>query len=119
MTSKSLTEMKTKVNQSIKKQKAENNQIQQLTQQVEELQGNLQQTQQQLQQAQQKVEQLNETRLQLEQQKIKLQNEVDMFKAKTDRTFKENQAENDTKRTKIELMQLYDGNPYNDKVLDI
>jgi len=27
-----------------------------------------------------------------------------MFKAKTDRTFKENKAENDTKRTEIELM---------------
>jgi len=27
-----------------------------------------------------------------------------MFKAKTDRTFKEAQAENDTKRTEIELM---------------
>lgn len=119
MTSKSLTEMKAKVNQSIKKLKAENNQIQQLTQQVEELQGNLQQTSQQLQQAQQKIEQLNEAKLQLEQQKIKLQNEVDMFNAKTERSFKENKAENDTKRTEIELMQLYDGNPYNDRVKDI
>ena len=119
ITSKSLTEMKTKVNQSIKKQRAENNQIQQLTQQVEELQGNLQQASQQLQQAQQKIEQLNEIKLQLEKQKIQLQNEVDMFKAKTDRTFKEAQAENDTKRTQIELMQLYDGNPYNDEVKNI
>ena len=119
ITSKSLTEMKTKVNQALRKQKAENNQIQQLTQQVEELQGNLQQTSQQLQQAQQKLEQLNEAKLQLEQQKIKLQNEVDMFKAKTDRTFKESQAENDTKRTQIELMQLYDGNPYNDEVKNV
>jgi hypothetical protein len=32
ITSKSLTEMKTKVNQALRKQKAENNQIQQLTQ---------------------------------------------------------------------------------------
>jgi len=41
MTAKSLTEMKVKVKKSIKKQKEENNQIQQLTQQVEELQNNL------------------------------------------------------------------------------
>ena len=119
ITSKSLTEMKSKVNKSIKKQKAEQNQIQQLTQQIEELQGNLQQTTQQLQQAQQKLEQLNETKLQLEQQKLKLQNEVDMFKAKTDRTYKESQAENDTKRTEIEMMQLYDGNPYNDQIKNL
>ena len=119
ITSKSLTEMKSKVNKSIKKQKAEQNQIQQLTQQIEELQGNLQQTTQQLQQAQQKLEQLNETKLQLEQQKLKLQNEVDMFKAKTDRTYKESQAENDSKRTEIEMMQLYDGNPYNDQIKNL
>ena len=119
MTAKSLTEMKVKVKQSIKKQKAENNQIQQLTQQVEELQNNLQQAQQQLQQAQSKIESLNESKLQIEQQKIQLQYQVDDYKAKTDRTFKETQAENDTKRTEIELMQLYDGNPYNDEVKNV
>ena len=119
MTAKGLTEMKTKVKQAIKKQKAENNQIQQLTQQVQELQNNLQQTSQQLQQAQNKITQLNEAKLQIEREKIQLQYQIDDYKAKTERTFKENQAENDTKRTEIELMQLYDNNPYNDKVRDI
>lgn len=119
MTAKSLTEMKTKVKQAMKKQKEENNQMQQLTQQVEELQNQLQQAQQQLQQAQSKIESLNEAKLQIEQQKIQLQYQVDDYKAKTDRTFKESQAENDTKRTEIELMQLYDGNPYNDEVKNI
>ena len=119
MSSKSLTEMKTKVKQSMKKQKEENNQIQQLTQQVQELQNNLQQAQQQLQQAQNKIESLNEAKLQIEQQKIQLQYQIDDYKAKTERTFKESQAENDTKRTQIELMQLYDGNPYNDQIKNI
>lgn len=119
MTAKSLTEMKTKVKQSMKKQKEENNQIQQLTQQVEELQNNLQQAQSQLQQAQSKIESLNEAKLQIEQQKIQLQFQIDDYKAKTERQFKETQAENDTKRTEIELMQLYDGNPYNDEVKNV
>lgn len=119
MSAKSLTELRTKVKQAIKKQKEENNQIQQLTQQVEELQNNLQQAQQQLQQAQSKIESLNEAKLQIEQQKIQLQYQVDDYKAKTDRNFKETQAENDTKRTEIELMQLYDGNPYNDEVKNV
>ena len=119
MSAKSLTEMKSAVNKSIKKQKEENNQIQQLTQQVEELQNNLQQAQQQLQQSQTKIEQLNEAKLQIEREKIQLQYKIDDFKNKTDRTFKETQAENDTKRTEIELMQLYDGNPYNDEVKNI
>lgn len=119
MTAKSLTEMKVKVKQAIKKQKEENNQIQQLTQQVQELQNNLQQTQQKLQQALQKVESLNEAKLQIEREKMQLQYQIDDYRNKTERTFKESQAENDTKRTQIELMQLYDGNPYNDEVKNI
>ena len=119
MTSKSLTEMKTTVKKSLRKQKEENNQMQQLAQQVEELQNNLQQAQQQLQQAQSKIESLNEAKLQIEREKNQMQFQLDDYKNKTDRTFKENQAENDTKRTEIELMQLYDGNPYNDKVRDV
>ena len=119
MTSKSLTEMKVKVKKAIKKQKEENNQLQQLAQQNQELQNQLKQMQQQLQQAQNKIESLNEAKLQIEQQKMQLQYKIDDYKAKTDRTFKENQAENDNKRTQIELMQLYDGNPYNDEVKNI
>ena len=119
MTAKSLSEMKSKVNKSIKKQKAENNQIQQLTQQVEELQNQLQQAQQQLQQAQSKIESLNEAKLQIEREKNQMQFQLDDYKNKTDRSFKETQAENDTKRTEIELMQLYDGNPYNDEVKNV
>ena len=119
MTAKGLTEMKSMVKKSIKKQKAENNQIQQLTQQVEELQNNLQQAQQQLQQAQSKIESLNEAKLQIEREKNQMQFQLDDYKNKTDRTFKESQAENDSKRTEIELMQLYDGNPYNDEVKNV
>lgn len=118
-TAKSLTEMKVRVKQAIKKQKQENNRIQQLTQQLEEAQNSLKQLSSQLQQAQSKIESLNEAKLQLEQQKIQLQYKIDDFKAKTERAFKESQAENDTKRTEIEFMQLYDGNPYNDKVRNV
>ena len=119
ITAKSLTDMKIKVKLAIQKQKQENNQLQQLTQQVEELQNQLQQTSKQLEQAQSKVEQLNEAKLQIEKDKIRLQYEVDTYKAQTERTFKESQAENDTKRTEIELLQLHDGNPYNDEVRNI
>lgn len=119
MTSKSLTDAKSIVKHAIKKQKEENNQIQKLTQQLEESQNQLQQMQQELQKSQQKLEQLNAQKLQIEQQKIQLQYQIEDFKAKTDRTYKESQAENDTKRTQIEYMQLYDGNPYNDEVKNI
>ena len=119
MSSKSITELRVKIKQAIKKQKEENNQLQQMSQQIQELSNNLQKAQQELQKAYSKIESLNEAKLQIEQQKIQLQYQIDDYKAKTDRTFKETQAENDTKRTEIELMQLHDGNPYNDEVKNI
>lgn len=119
LTSKSLSDMKLTVKKALKIQKQENNRLQQLTEQLEQAQSNLQQMQQQLQKAQSKIESLNETKLQLEQQRLKLENEVEMYKAQTDRDFKENKSENDTKRTEIELRQLADGNPYNDEVKNI
>lgn len=119
LTTKSLTDLKLKVQKALKAQKEENNQLGQLQQQAEELQQQLQQTQQQLQQAQGKIESLNEAKIQLENTKMQLSNELEWFKARTDRDFKVNQAENDTKRTDIEFLQLRDGNPYNDRIKDV
>lgn len=116
LTSKSLSDAKYKVQIAMKKQKEENNQIGQLQQQLQEAQQQLQQLQQQAQQAQQKIEQLNEQKLQLEQQKIQMDYQIEQYKAQTDRNYKTTTAENDTKRTEIELRQLQDGNPYNDDV---
>lgn len=119
ITSQSLTEMKSQVKKALKKQKEENNQLVQLSQQLEQATQELQKTQQELQKAQNKIESLNEAKIRLEQEKIRMNAEIEMFKAQTDRTFKENTAENDTKRTEIELLQLKDGNPYNDEVRNI
>ena len=119
LTSKSLTDLKTKVQKAMKQQKQENNQIGQLTQQAEQLQQQLQQTQQELQKALNKIQSLDESRLALERDKLRMSNELEWYKAQTDRQYKNTSAENDTKRTEIEARQLYDGNPYNDKVRQI
>ena len=39
-----------------------------------------------------------------------------MFQAQTDRTYKEAEIKIDQDKVKIEQAQLYDNNPYNDKV---
>ena len=116
MTARGLSEMKVTVKKALRKQKQENNILQKQQQQIEELQNALNNSKKQLQTALQKIDQLNQNKLELEKTKIQLENEVKMFEAKTDRTYKENKAENDTKRTEIEYLQLYDGNPYNDKI---
>ena len=90
-----------------------------MAQQNEQLQQQVQQLQQQLQQAQTKLESLNEAKLQLEQQKVDNERELGWFTAKSDARYKTAQAENDTKRTEVEVLQLYDNNPYNDKIKQV
>jgi hypothetical protein len=55
----------------------------------------------------------------LEAEKNKAEVELNWYKAKTDRQYKEAKAEQDAKRTRIELLQLHDGNPYNDEVVNL
>lgn len=119
LTSKSLSDLKYKVQKSMKLQKEENNQLMQLSQKLEESQQQLQQIQGELQKSQQKVQQLDEQRLKLEQEKINLDYQVNWFKAQTDRSYRDRQMDIEEKRTEVEIMQLRDGNPYNDKIKDI
>ena len=119
VTTKSISDFRSKVQKAIKKQKEENNQMMQLQQQNEQMQKELQQIQKQAQQLQNKVEQLNEAKIQLESQKAQMENEVAWYKAKTERQYRESVAEQDAKRTEIEMLQLHDNNPYNDKVVDV
>lgn len=116
MTAKSLSEIKFKVQKALQIQKEENNQIQQLQQKLEETTQQAQQMQKELEQAQKEIKTLNETKMQLEQQKMQLEYKVDWYKAQSDKSFKEGQLEIAKQRTAIELAQLHDGNPHNDKV---
>ena len=119
LTCTSLTDYKLKLRKAIKKQHQENSQIQQLQQQLQQMQQELKQTQQELQKAQTKVQQLNEAKLQIESEKNKATIELEWFKARTDRAYKEKLQEEQSKRTDIEVAQLHDGNPYNDRIKQI
>ena len=119
ITCKSLTEAKYAIKMAIKKQKEEQNVIGQLQQQVQQLQGELQNAQKELQKYQQKVEELNEAKLQIESAKQKADAEIRRYEAQTDRDYKQKRNENDLLRTKVEIEQLHDGNPYNDTMRQI
>lgn len=116
ITSKSIPDLKYKVKRAMRIQKDENNQIQQLTQQLEELQKQLQDTSNQLQKSQNEIAKLNQTKLQLEQQDIQMKYQLEWYKAHTERDYKEATAEEQKRRTEVEILQLTDGNPYNDKL---
>lgn len=119
VTSKSIPDLKYKIKKAMQTQKEENNQIQQLGQQNQQLQQQLQELQKQLQVAQNKVESLNQAKLQLEQKQLEQKYKIEMYKADTERSFKEATIEEQKKRTKVEIAQLTDGNPYNDKIRQI
>lgn len=119
VTSKSIPDLKYKIKKAMQTQKEENNQIQQLEQQNQQLQQQLQELQKQLQIAQNKVESLNQAKLQLEKKQLEQKYKIEMYKADTERSFKEATIEEQKKRTKVEIAQLTDGNPYNDKIRQI
>lgn len=119
VTCKSIPDLKYKIKKAMQIQKDENSQLQQLTQQVEQLQEQLQNASKQLEQAQQQVQSLNQAKLQLEQQDLKMRSQIEWYKAQTDRTYKEATAEEQKRRTDAELSQMYDGNPYNDKIRNV
>lgn len=119
ITSKSLPDLKYKVKKAMQQAKEENNQLQQLNQQNQQLQQQLQDMQKQLQEAQKKVESLNQTKLQLEQKQLEQNYKIEMYKANTDRTYKEATVEEQKRRTQVEIAQLTDSNPYNDKIRQV
>ena len=119
ISSKSLTDLKNKVRESLEKRKQENNQIQQLSQQLEELQNQLQQCNKELEKAQKTNKELEQAKLQLEQQKINLDFKIKQMEAETDKSYKNALISEQQKRTQIELEQLHDGDPYNDRIKQI
>lgn len=116
MTARSLTELKDKISKTWTKKKQENNHIQQLQQQLQQMQQQLQQTSQSNQQLQSKLEQLNEAKIELEKEKIKTDSDIRWYMAKTERDYKTSVAETDSKKVEMELVQMYDGNPFNNQI---
>ena len=75
--------------------------------------------QKQLQESQKKVESLNQTKLQLEKKQLEQNYKIEMYKANTDRSYKEATVKEQKRRTQVEIAQLTDQNPYNDKIRQV
>lgn len=116
LSSKSMTDLQHKVKKSIKTKKAENDQLLQLQQQNEQLQQEMKNAESQMKNLQKELEKNDSMKLEMEKQMFKAKNELDWFKAKSDKEFKEKSVENDSKRTEVEVLQMYDDNPYNNKI---
>lgn len=115
-TTKSVTELKMYIHNALRKQKQENDKLSQAMQQIQQLQQQIQQLQQENQQVTAKLQQVDEAKLQLEKYSTEQKAQIDMFKAQTDRQYRESVEDNDTKRTQIQLDQLHDNDPHDDNV---
>lgn len=119
---KNLTELKMVVKDALEKQKAETGQMQQLQQQatqaeqtVKEYEKQIKQMQEQMQQMEKQLEKMNEEKLALERDRLELDKKVAADKHSYDMRV----AEIKEQQAQAEIAQLYDGNPYNDKIKEV
>lgn len=116
ITAKSLSEMKYKVQKALRKQEEKNDVVKKLQEQLEQAGQQNQQLQQQLKEVSSQLKKLDEQKMRLEQEKMQLQYKVDWFKAQADQKYKQDQIDLARKRTEVQILQLRDGNPYDDPV---
>lgn len=122
ITAKNMTQLKKYVEQSIKNKKAENDMIGQLQQQVDQMTNEKKQYEQQMQQLnseiqrlQSQVENNNREKLQIEKQKVAIDEQV----AKDKKDYNDKLIEVKEKQLNAEILQIRDGNPYNDQIRDV
>ena len=122
MTARNITELKNYIDDAVKTQKEENNILSQLQQQVEQYKQQIQELSKQTNQLQtensnlqKQLEKNSNAKIEIERQRVAIEEqEVRNKKEYDDRIAKAKERQVD-----IELLQITDSNPYNDKVKDI
>lgn len=122
MTASSMTELKRNIDRSIANKKAENDmlnqmqqQIQQYEQSMQELQKNLQAMQQENAQLQKQVESNNQMKMQMEAERIAIERE----RVRNDKEYNDKSIEVKQQQVQAQVAQIYDINPYNDKIKEV
>ena len=116
VTSESISDFKYDLLKSINKQKEEAGQSNQMMQQIQQYEQELKNAQKEIQALTKKASDFEQAKLKLEAEKNKNQYEVQKESNKYTKEKIDNEKEIQDKRTDIELGQLFDGNPYNNKI---
>lgn len=119
---KSLTEMKHRLDKATREKKAENNMMQQLQQQVQQYESDLKQNQKtisdlqnEIKRLQSQVEANNEAKMQIEQKRV----EIEEQEAANQKDYNDKMIEVKEKQVDAEIMQMWDGNPYNNEIRNV
>ena len=122
MQAKNITQLRRYLDKALKEKKAENNMISQLQQQVEQMTAEKKQYEQQMQQLNSQLQSLqkqlqtnNQQKLQIEQQRVAIEKQV----ASDKKDYNDKMLELKDKQLTAEILQIRDGNPYNDEVRNI
>ena len=122
ISAKNMTQLKKYMDKALKDKKAENDMIGQLQQQVEQMTAEKKQYEQQIQQLNSQLQslqnQLNsnaQQKLQIEQQRANIEEKV----ANDKKDYNDKMIEVKKKQLEAEILQIRDGNPYNDQIRDV
>lgn len=122
MTASSMTELKRIIDHSIAKKKEENNMLSQMQQQIQEyeksmkeMQKSMQAMQQENAQLQKQVEANNQLKLELEAKRI----EIEQERVRNDKEYNDKAIEVKQQQVQAQVAQIYDANPYNDKIKNV
>lgn len=122
VTASSITELKRYIDKSIARKRQENdtvNQLQQQTQQYEqtirELQKTNQQLQQQIQQLQNQIQSNNKAKLEIEAEKLAIEKE----RMRNDKEYNDKTIEVKQRQVSAQVAEIFDDNPYNNKIKSV
>jgi len=122
MTAKNLTELKGYIDDAVRTKKQENNIIEQLQQQLQQLQQQAQEYSKQLNQLQTENENLRKEIEKNSAEKVEIEKKrvaIEEQEMRNNKTYNDRIARTKERQVDIELLQVSDTNPYNDKVRDI
>ena len=118
ITAESLGEMKSDILQAYKKRKEENNQLEQATQAVQQYENQIKQLQDELNKTKNDFDQYKAKEIELKATKIQRDYEIAKEANAIKNTTDSKKMENDAKKVELEMAQLFDQNPYNNKIKD-
>ena len=122
ITANGMTELKRAVDKSIARKKEENDTVNQLQQQIQQYEQNAQEMQKtnkelqsQIEELQNKLQSANEEKMNIENQKVAIEKE----KVKNDKDYNDKIAEVKQRQVDAQIAEMFDGNPYNNKIKQV
>lgn len=119
ITSKSLTKAKSDIKTALLKKKQEIMEQMNFEQQIKQMGQQLQQVSQQNEQLQREIQRLNQEKLELERARFEHEKQIDWYKEKNQKNFKDREIDLKEKHIQAEILQLADDNPRNDEIKNI